>query len=196
METLEQFHVSGKILDYNMADELDHGIYVSNMVYLVAKELGLPEEECYEYAVAGVIHDIGKLQLNDKYDEEDRLVVEEMRRVRMHATFGYEILKAYEYSERILQTIRHHHENYDGSGYPDNLSGEQIPLGARIIRVCDTFAALTADRPYRKHFTQEVALELMIEDIKHFDMRVFLAFQRVVHDVGLKYKTSIIKESR
>ena len=190
---MEQFHVSGKILDYNLADELNHGMYVSNMVYLVAKELNLPEEECYDYAVAGMLHDIGKLQLNDKYDEEDRLVVEEMRRVRMHASFGYEFLKKYEYSERILETIRHHHENYDGSGYPDNLSGEAIPLGARIIRVCDTFAALTADRPYRKHFTMETAMELMIEDIKHFDMKVFLAFQRVVHEVGLYYKTSIIK---
>lgn len=193
METMEQFHVSGKILDYNLADELNHGMYVSNLVYLVSKELELSEEECYEYAVAGMMHDIGKLQLNDKYDEENRLVVEEMRRVRMHATFGYEFLKNYDYSQRVLESICHHHENHDGSGYPDNLSGEEIPLGARIIRVCDTFAALTADRPYRKHFEVNVAMELMIEDIKHFDMKIFLAFQRVVHEVGLKYKTDRIK---
>ena len=193
METMEQFHVSGKILDYNLADELNHGVYVSNMVYLVAKELGLTEEECYEIAVAGLMHDIGKLKLNDKYDEENRLVVEEMRRVRMHASFGYEFLKQYDYSEYVLHCIRFHHENYDGSGYPKNLVGEEIPLGARIIRVCDTFAALTADRPYRKHFSKEIAMELMIEDIKHFDMKVFLAFQRVVHEVGLKYKTNTFK---
>lgn len=193
MKTMEQFHVSGKILDYNLADELNHGVYVSNMAYQVAKELGLPEEECYEIAVAGLLHDIGKLKLNDKYDEDNHLVVEEMRKVRAHATFGYEFLKAYAYSDYVLDCIRFHHENYDGSGYPDHLIGEEIPLGARIIRVCDTFAALTADRPYRKHFSEAVAMELIIEDIKHFDMKVFLAFQRVVHEVGLKYKTNRFK---
>lgn len=193
MKTMEQFHVSGKILDYNLADELNHGVYVSNMVYLVAQELGLPEEECYEIAVAGLLHDIGKLKLNDKYDEDDHLVVEEMRKVRMHASFGYVFLKSYGYSDYILDCIRYHHENYDGSGYPDHLTGDEIPLGARIIRVCDTYAALTADRPYRKHFSEDIAMELIIEDIKHFDMKVFLAFQRVVHEVGLKYKTNRFK---
>ena len=69
----------------------------------------------------------------------------------------------------------------DGSGYPDNLRGEEIPYGARIIRVCDVFAALISDRPYRKSFDQDTALELMIEEVKNFDIKVFLAFQRVIH---------------
>lgn len=193
MGIMEQFHVSGKILDYNMEDEMNHGIYVSNMVYLVAKELGLPEEQCYELAVAGVLHDIGKLRINDLYQSEDQLVVEEMRCVRMHASFGYEILKEYDYSDFILESILYHHENYDGTGYPENRSGEDIPLGARIIRVCDTFAALTSDRPYRKHFELDTAIELMIEEIKHFDIKIFIAFRRVVQEVGLKYQTKVIK---
>ena len=70
----------------------------------------------------------------------------------------------------------------DGSGYPENLSGEAIPLGARIIRVCDVYAALTSDRPYRKSFDRKTAVELMIEDIKDFDIKVFLAFQRMLHE--------------
>ena len=74
----------------------------------------------------------------------------------------------------------HHHENYDGSGYPDNLRGNEIPLGARILRVCDVFAALVSDRAYRAAFREEVAMELMIDEIKNFDMKIFLAFQRVV----------------
>lgn len=193
MKIMEQFHVSGKILDYRMEDEMNHGIYVSNMVYLVAKELGLPEEQCYELAVAGVLHDIGKLRLNDLYEAEDQLVVEEMRCVRMHASLSYEILKEYDYSDFILESILYHHENYDGTGYPENLSGEDIPLGARIIRVCDTFAALTSDRPYRKHFELDTAIELMIEEVKNFDIKVFIAFRRVVQEVGLKYQTKVIK---
>jgi putative nucleotidyltransferase with HDIG domain len=191
MKTMEQFHVSGKILDYNLADEMNHGIYVSNMAYLVARVMELPEDYCYQIAVAGFLHDIGKLRLST--DKENQFVVEQMRFVRMHADLGYEILKDRGFSDIVLDSIRYHHENYDGSGYPYNLEGEEIPLGARIIRVCDTFAALTVDRPYRKCFTMDTSMELMIEDIKHFDMQVFLAFQKVVHEVGIRYKTSIIK---
>ena len=101
--------------------------------------------------------------------------------MRMHATLGYEILRERGYPEFILQSVLHHHENMDGSGYPDNLRGEEIPYGARILRVCDVFAALISDRPYRKSFDKATAIELMIEEIKNFDIKVFLAFQRVIH---------------
>ena len=191
MKTMEQFHVSGKILDYNMADEMNHGIYVSNMAYLVARVMELPEDYCYQVAVAGLLHDIGKLRLSS--DKENQFVVEQMQYVRMHADIGYEVLQGRGFSDIVLESVRYHHENYDGSGYPYNLVGDDIPLGARIIRVCDTFAALTADRPYRKCFTMDTSMELMIEDIRHFDMEVFLAFQKVIHEVGIRYKTSIIK---
>src|SRR5699024_9465235 len=86
------------------------------------------------------------------------------------------------YPEEIQKMVLHHHENMDGSGYPDNLSGEKIPLGARIIRVCDVYAALLSDRPYRKGFDQDTAIQLMIEEIKNFDMKIFLTFQRVIHE--------------
>ena len=98
------------------------------------------------------------------------------------AAAGYEILKREGYPEEIQKMVLHHHENMDGSGYPDNLSGEKIPLGARIIRVCDVYAALLSDRPYRKGFDQDTAIQLMIEEIKNFDMKIFLTFQRVIHE--------------
>ena len=69
----------------------------------------------------------------------------------------------------------------DGSGYPENLAGEGIPLGARIVRVCDVYAALTSDRPYRTAFDKKSAVELMIESVKDFDVKVFLAFQHYIH---------------
>ena len=94
----------------------------------------------------------------------------------------YEELKEQGYSDIVLQSILYHHENYDGSGYPSNLSGDSIPLGARILRVCDVYAALSSDRPYRKAFDVSTVIELMIDEIKNFDMEVFLAFQRVVHN--------------
>ena len=99
----------------------------------------------------------------------------------MHSTLGYEELKGQGYSEFILQTILYHHENYDGTGYPSNLRGREIPKGARILRVCDVFCALSSDRPYRKALEVDNVMQLMIEEIKNFDMEVFLAFQRVVH---------------
>ncbi len=172
-----------RILKYDLSTELRHGISVSNLAYAVAKELALPEEQCYDLAIAGILHDIGKLKLTGYIDgrERDPLVIEELKYVRMHSTLGYEELKDQGYSDFILKSILYHHENYDGSGYPENLAGEEIPIGARILRVCDVYCALTSDRPYRKAFDRETAIELMIEEVKNFDMRVFLAFQRVVH---------------
>ena len=136
----------------------------------------------YSLDEQGRLHDLGKEAVSEDLDDMDApLIVEEIHYVRLHAQASYEILKAKGYKESILLAVRHHHENYDGSGYPDNLSGEGIPLGARIIRVCDVYAALTSDRPYRKAFDKQSAVQMMIEEIKDFDVKVFLAFQRMIH---------------
>ena len=102
-----------------------------------------------------------------------------MKYVRMHTTLGYHILKDAGYEDTIMNMILYHHENFDGTGYPNNLAGDEIPFEARIIRVCDVFVALISDRPYRKAFPVEVAIEMMIDEVKNFDMRIFLAFQRL-----------------
>lgn len=177
-----------RILDFDLSAELNHGMRVSNLAYAVAKELGLDENECYELAIAGMLHDIGKLKLTGYINgqEKNPLVIEELKYVRMHSTLGYEELKGQGYSDFVLESILYHHENYDGSGYPSNKAGEDIPLGARILRVCDVFAALSSDRPYRKAFDINTVMELMIEEVKNFDMEVFLAFQRVIHKSNRK----------
>lgn len=181
--TSEKYVNQKHLLQYSLREQLVHGMRVSNLACGLAKELGLPEDYCYDMAVAGMLHDIGKERVSNALDEDaERLIVEEIHYVRLHSQASYEILKQRGYSERILQTVLYHHENMDGSGYPENLSGEAIPLGARIIRVCDVYAALTSDRPYRKSFDRKTAVELMIEDIKDFDIKVFLAFQRMLHE--------------
>lgn len=183
MTTSEKYVNQKHLLQYSLREQLVHGMRVSNLACGLAKELGLPEDYCYDMAVAGMLHDIGKERVSNALDEDaERLIVEEIHYVRLHSQASYEILKQRGYSERILQTVLYHHENMDGSGYPENLSGEAIPLGARIIRVCDVYAALTSDRPYRKSFDRKTAVELMIEDIKDFDIKVFLAFQRILHE--------------
>ena len=173
-----------RILEFDLSAELNHGVVVSNLAYAVATEMGRDEAFCYQMAIAGMLHDIGKLKLTGYINgqERDPLLIEELKYVRMHSSLGYEELKEQGYSDIVLQSILYHHENYDGSGYPSNLSGDSIPLGARILRVCDVYAALSSDRPYRKAFDVSTVIELMIDEIKNFDMEVFIAFQRVVHN--------------
>lgn len=180
----EIFKSGDRLLDFDLSEELNHGIAVSNLAYAVAAELGQDEEFCYQMAIAGMLHDIGKLKLTDYINgqENDPLLIEELKYVRLHSSLGYEELKDQGYSELVLQSVLYHHENYDGSGYPSNLRGDSIPLGARILRVCDVYAALSSDRPYRRAFDVSTVIELMIDEIKNFDMEVFLAFQRVVHN--------------
>ena len=179
----EMANTQKHLISFNLEKEIEHGIQVSNLAFRVGKQMGLSEETCHELAVAGVLHDIGKLRLyNYIAGEENPMVVEEMKYVRRHPELGYESLKDRGYSRFVLDSIYYHHENYDGTGYPDNLIGDQIPIGARILRVCDVFAALTSDRPYRTAFDVATVMELMIDEIKNFDMEVFLAFQRIIHN--------------
>lgn len=185
-EVRERKNVRWVLLD--LENEIAHGMCVSNLAYRVSRELALPQEEVKEMALAGFLHDVGKLELA-KYiyaRAEKTLAVEEMKYVRTHSTLSFAILNKEGYSRRILDSILYHHENYDGTGYPSNMVGTDIPLGARILRVCDVFAALTTDRPYRKSFDMDVAVELMIEEVKNFDMEVFLAFLRVIHEEGIE----------
>lgn len=174
----------GKIprnLRATVCEEMQHGVEVSNLAVLIAQELGESEEFCMEIEVAGILHDIGKLKLTKYLYSEEGLIVEQMKYVRQHTTQSYEIILDAGYDKDIARAVFHHHENYDGSGYPDNLRGEDIPYMARILRVCDVFVALTSKRAYRNAFDPKSALEIMIDEVGDYDMKVFLAFQRVIH---------------
>jgi putative nucleotidyltransferase with HDIG domain len=183
-DTLELL-VSDKeaVLAGDLEEAIDHGILVSKLALLLSRELLLDENFCYTMAKAGLVHDIGKLKLGQfLYKRSDNaLTVEEMKYIRMHPAIGYEVLQSSDYDEVLLLSVYHHHENYDGTGYPDNLKEEDIPLGGRILRICDVYAALISDRRYRVAFDKETAIKLMIEEVKNFDMKIFLAFLRVVH---------------
>lgn len=164
-----------------LTDYISHGIVVSNLAYLVGRELGLSDETCYDLAIAGMLHDIGKVRLNFYMNEkeEEILAVDETRYMRMHPAIGHALLVDYGYNQTVLDAVLYHHEHYDGTGYPHNISGKEIPLVARIMHVCDIFGALISNRDYRDGFDVETALDIIIDDVKNFDMKVFLAFQRV-----------------
>lgn len=184
-DSFQKSHGLADVLNGDVCYGIEHGILVSNLSYYVAKKMGCDRKFCKQMAMAGMLHDIGKLRLSDYIygRQEDTLHVEEIKYVRMHSAFSYDILKSMGYGEPILSAVYHHHENYDGTGYPDNLKRDDIPVGARIIRVCDVYAALVSDRPYREAFDTETAMELMIDEVKNFDMEVFLAFEEVVHTI-------------
>lgn len=172
----------GHLLDYTLLEQIDHGLTVSRFAGMLATQLGCGAEFTETVALAGILHDIGKIRLSHYVEREDTMTVDEIKYVRMHSMFGSELLRRQGFSKEIQDMVLYHHENYDGSGYPQNLRGEEIPLGARILRVCDVYAALLSDRPYRKAFDRDTAMSLMIEEVKNFDMRIFLAFQRMIHE--------------
>ncbi|MBQ9155724.1 MAG: HD domain-containing protein [Eubacterium sp.] len=174
-------------LQDSLGEALVHGMVVSNLAYLVGKAMDLPEKQLHTLAVAGMVHDIGKLRLRSYVFEEKEatLGIDELRYTRLHPSLGYAILKEHGFEEDVQYAVLYHHENADGSGYPKNLKKDEIPLNARILRVCDTFGALIANRPYRSAFDIETAIHIMIEDVKNYDLEVFLAFQKVTQSEEL-----------
>lgn len=170
-----------RIIQTDFAKEISHGVCVSNLARMIGQKLDFPKDMCHDLAVAGLLHDIGKLEMTKYIYEKDTMHIDEIRCVRTHSALGYALLNGKGYPPQIAQWVLYHHENYDGSGYPANRAGEDIPLGARVLRVCDVFAALTSNRSYRKAFDKETALELMIAEVKNFDMKIFLTFQSLAN---------------
>ena len=137
-----------------------HSIRVAEYSKQLAECLGLSGQEVEKIELAAFLHDIGKIGIpNEVLNKPGRFSTMEFQVMRDHPSIGYEILSRVEGMEEIAQIVRHHHERFDGSGYPDGLSGEEIPLGSRILGVVDTFDAVTTDRPYRKRRDFQSALE-------------------------------------
>lgn len=182
LETLEDS------IKEELVDVICHGIVVSNLAVMLARELGENDVFCKEIAIAGLMHDIGKIKMNRYLYGKDAMAVEEMKYFRMHSVYSYDVLRKLDYSLFVQETVYHHHENFDGSGYPHNLVGKDIPYGARILHVCDVFAALVSNRSYRAAFDMDTAIQVMIEETKNFDVEIFIPFQRVVHSKAFKEK--------
>lgn len=137
-------------LDAKSAWTKGHSMRVAMYAREIAGEMGLEEEEIKNIHLAGLLHDIGKLGTYDYLlDKPAKLTDEEYEMVKRHPVQGVTILKDLKQLSHILPLIRHHHERIDGRGYPDGLKGDDIPFGARILHVADTFDAIMADRPYR-----------------------------------------------
>jgi putative nucleotidyltransferase with HDIG domain len=131
----------------------------------LARELGVTDEDTLcGLEAAALLHDTGKIAVPEHIlNKPGRLTAAEFETMKRHAPIGAQIVASIEFPYPVAPVVRHHHENWDGTGYPDGLKGEQIPLGARILSVVDCFDALTSDRPYRGRMTAEQALRIIID---------------------------------
>jgi len=167
-----------RFVDAKDPSTANHSETVSALAAAIGVQLGLDENTIDQLALGGLLHDIGKIGIPDALLQAPRgLTREEFEQVKAHPALGYSLLEGLGIAP-IDEWILHHHENWQGDGYPDGLAGEEIPLGARVIRVADAFEAMTANRPYRPAQTLEYALaELHANTGTQFERSVVLALE-------------------
>ena len=139
--------------------------------------LNFPKEKIPVIYRAGLLHDVGKIGITEQVlNKPTKLTEAEFIMIKYHTNLGYDLIEPLLFDELIGNAILYHHENFDGSGYPKGLKGDEIPLIARIFRIVDCYDALTSSRPYRPAFKPKVALQIMKEDSRCFDPKLFTFF--------------------
>jgi putative nucleotidyltransferase with HDIG domain len=162
----------------------EHACRVQRYATVLAEEVCGEDDRLIEaVTAAALLHDIGKLAIPDRLlYKPGPLTCEEYEQVKQHAVIGAEILEGIVGSGPLSLIVRHHHENWDGSGYPDGLSVTDIPLGARVLSITDCYDALTSERPYRHRLTHDSAMAMILERRgTMYDPAVTDAFIRIVH---------------
>jgi HD-GYP domain-containing protein (c-di-GMP phosphodiesterase class II) len=148
----------------------------------IAQMMELDEEDLFTIEIGALLHDVGKIGVPDAVlRKPGPLEVEELLKIQEHPAKGKHILDNIGYLEQALPCILHHHERFDGQGYPEKIGGEKIPLPGRIISVADAFDAMTSDRPYRKKRDYQSAFqEIQKNSGKQFDPQIVQAFGRLL----------------
>lgn len=177
----ETVHAFAAAIDIKDRYTQGHSVRVGKYSEVIAREMGWPDEEVEGITIAGYLHDIGKLIVDlSVINSPERFSAKDSAEMSRHPAAGYEILApiSHPYADIPLMA-RYHHERMDGNGYPDGLKGDQIPPGAKIVTLADSFDAMTTDRPYRK----KLPLEDVLQDFRantgtQFDPEVVCAFCR------------------
>jgi len=170
-------------------DQITHGHIrrVQTWAVGLARALGITDESRIKaIEAAALLHDMGKLAIPEHIlNKPGKLTKYEFEQMKKHVTIGAEMLSAIKFPYPVVPIVRHHHEQWDGSGYPDGLAGGDIPIGARILSVVDVFDALTSDRPYRRALSDETAIGMLLDGRgKAYDPLVVDTFVRVYKDIA------------
>ncbi|HSP81691.1 MAG TPA: HD domain-containing phosphohydrolase, partial [Myxococcaceae bacterium] len=192
-ESLEQGYLETIVALANSIDSKDaytrgHSQRVADISMEIGRELALNERELKQLQFGGILHDIGKIGIVESIlCKQSRLTDEEMAIMREHPAIGDTIIKPVSFLGAVRSCVRSHHERWDGSGYPDKLQGEDIPLLARIVACADTFDACTSTRPYQKAMPLEKAMEI-VENLsgRQLDPAVVAALRRVLEKKGVR----------
>jgi putative two-component system response regulator len=158
----------------------------------LGRQVGISDDQITALRRAGVVHDIGKVAVPDAILlKPGRLTEEEWAVIRQHPVVGERICAPLKSFRLVLPIIRHHHEKFDGSGYPDGLRGDAIPVAARVLQIVDVFDALTTERPYKKAFSSVDALQTMREEVAKgwWDPNIFDQFEQLVKHSSVDIRT-------
>ena len=164
----------------------------------LASALKLSLAECEDVYIAGLLHDIGKIGIPDSILlKPTKLEMNEFELIKMHSYISGQIIEKLEKFSYLKKAVKHHHENYDGSGYPDGLKAEEIPLYSRILSIADVFDALTTSRIYRAsmQFSDAIAIMDTMQKQKKFDPQLYKIFIFMIRKLGIVQKNKYIKLS-
>jgi response regulator RpfG family c-di-GMP phosphodiesterase len=162
-----------------------HSERVARFASRLGQELGLSEDACQQLNLMGLLHDIGKIGVRDAVlQKPGRLTEDEFAEIKRHPDLASTILHELESLHEVMPGVEHHHERYDGQGYPDALAGEQIPLTARILAVADAYDAMTSDRPYRTGIPQAEAEAILRQGAgNQWDPGIVETFLRIMPEI-------------
>lgn len=172
-------------LDARDNETSDHSQRVAKYTVLMAEKLGLSKSECSSIYRGALLHDIGKIGISDQILlKPGKLTPEERKEIERHPIIGYEILKKIDYLSDVAEMVLCHHEKFDGSGYPNGLKGDSIPIGARLFIIADTIDAMTHNRYYRDGTTfQQAKEEILFYSGIHFDPMAVSVFKECSKDI-------------
>jgi hypothetical protein len=185
-ETIQAVLKMAESIDYRDTGTYEHSRRLEDYSRRLAESLGMLREQVNAVVLASQVHDLGKIGIsNDILHKQGPLTPNERKIMEDHPVIGANILSSYSAFRGSVDMVRHHHERWDGNGYPDGLAGDDVPLGSRIISVVDAFDAMTSDRPYRRAMSVDAAIERLKDGMdSQFDATVCTAFIRLLKEDG------------
>ncbi len=181
------------LLDTRIPQEFAHSPYFSRLVVAIAKKMNLDEKQRDSLKYASLLHDAGKIDVPMAIlTKTTKLTAKEYKIIKKHPVMGAQMLRPFQMLKPVIPIIMHHHEKYNGTGYPSRLKKNQIPLGARVMAVADTFEAMVYGRPYRERVDVDSAImEIERKSGTQFDPKVVEAFLKIGKSYYKKYLQQI-----